>query len=228
MITNGPAPACITRWYRSRSATAGRAGRGAVGSAGVRAGRRAWDCSPPAEYVTPGPAPDEGRDSNVPRRRQPTCGQRHPPHGTDRGSRSARVGRTRAAVSPRSRPVVGSGRARAPRPAPVLLDAQPAPLRREPVGDRAEDDDREDADRPVDEGDRERLATGRCRRRRVRTPTTPASTTPSPAGVSGTAVSSDPVRATKNAPLIPSWTSGSRAPRRRGTGASPRSPRSGR
>ena len=37
-----------------------------------------------------------------------------------------------------------------------------------------------------------------------RTPTTPASTMPSPAGLSGTAVSSEPMSATKTAPDSPS------------------------
>jgi hypothetical protein len=41
----------------------------------------------------------------------------------------------------------------------------------------------------------------------VRTPTTPSSTTPRPAGLSGTAVSSEPISATKKAPEIPSETS---------------------
>ena len=35
----------------------------------------------------------------------------------------------------------------------------------------------------------------------------PASTIPSPAGLSGTAVRSDPIRATNTAPDRPSWTS---------------------
>ena len=43
----------------------------------------------------------------------------------------------------------------------------------------------------------------------VSRPTTPVSTKPIPAGVSGTAVSRDAARATKKAPLIPRWTSGS-------------------
>ena len=85
--------------------------------------------------------------------------------------------------------------------------AEPARLRRQRVGDRAEHDDREDADHPIEQGDRGRLrqrdAVGRRSGRRRR----PASTIPRPAGLSGTAVSSEPIRATNTAPDRPSDTS---------------------
>ena len=42
----------------------------------------------------------------------------------------------------------------------------------------------------------------------VSTPTTPSSTIPRPAGLNGTAVSNEPISATKKAPEIPSSTSG--------------------
>src|SRR3954468_11352922 len=51
----------------------------------------------------------------------------------------------------------GWSRHSGPRSGPVGIDAEPASLRREPVGDRAEGDDRENADHPVDDRDRERL-----------------------------------------------------------------------
>ena len=41
----------------------------------------------------------------------------------------------------------------------------------------------------------------------MRMPTTPTSTRPRPAGVNGTAVSSEAISATKNAPLMPMWMS---------------------
>ena len=77
-----------------------------------------------------------------------------------------------------------------------------------PVGDRAEADDREDADRPVDEDDRERLGRRHAVDERQDGRRRPSRRCRCPAGVSGTAVRSEPDSATKNAPLIPRWTSG--------------------
>ena len=127
--------------------------------------------------------------------------------------RADRCARCTAAVVGAARRLGSSGRSGPSggqpvrRAAPASTMPAPSPDRREQVGDAAEEDDRQDADRPVDEDDRQGLGRrARCRSGSGR-PTTPASTTPIPAGVNGTAVSSEPVSATKNAPLMPSWTS---------------------
>ena len=73
------------------------------------------------------------------------------------GARPSRCTRGRAfsvAVYVPIPPVERSGRRRGPRRDRADSRPIPAALRREPVGDRAEHDDREDADRPIDEHDR--------------------------------------------------------------------------
>ena len=97
---------------------------------------------------------------------------------------------------------------RAPRRRAAAVEALAAALARETdVGDRAEHDHRQDADRPVDEDDRERLGLADAVHERQQADDARPRRSRCRPGVSGTAVRSDAVSATKNAPLIPRWTS---------------------